>query len=466
MSLLLSSIPEAAADTASIDRRAGELVDRRAQRAHQRADWMFAGLLLGQWTAAVGVALGSSEAFQAPGWVAVVGGLALNGLPLALVALRPGRFETRLAIAAAQMGWSAIFARGFAGGVEAHLYLIGSLAFLAWYRDWRVVVAGAAFAAIAHPLGQGVLPESVLGVVDREGWRFPQHLGWIAVEAVVLVGVCRRGAAELGQISRHQAQVEALTRSAERRSRELDLALTRLRGAQEAWGRSEKLAAVGRLAAGVGHDLKSPLAALHDAHRYLVRRISRGGELSGDARVTLFTGIIEGELEACDRILAELLEFAEDRPPLLAPCPLGDLVDDALAVVALPGVTRVINDISEELPVPAVDAGQFRQVIVHLVRNAVEAVRDANGSGRVIVGASGGGALAWRITVSDNGAGIEPEALTQIFDPLYTTKAKRSGLGLAIVSTLVHRHHGEVSVESIPGRGTTFTVELPAAPHA
>ena len=120
----------------------------------------------------------------------------------------------------------------------------------------------------------------------------------------------------------------------------------------------------------------------------------------------------------------------------------------------------VKNEVPPSLPVPALDKDQFRQVFVNLVQNAIEAV-PADRPGRVRVSATGGHGAPWRICVADNGMGISADDCRNVFQPLFTTKTKGTGLGLAVVAGMVQRHGGRIWVESKPGEGTEFFIELP-----
>jgi two-component system, NtrC family, sensor histidine kinase HydH len=233
---------------------------------------------------------------------------------------------------------------------------------------------------------------------------------------------------------------------------------TRERELSEQLRRMEKLASVGQLAASVGHELRNPLAAIRNAHTYLGRKID-----SSDPKVAQFMALIDRELAATSRIISELLDFARERPPSLAPCPLRPLVTEAASLVPARPNVAVVNEISDDMPVPELDREQFRQVFVNLVQNGVESMPDGRKDGAVRVTAEGGGDRPWRITIADNGAGIPAEALRKIFQPLFTTKVKGTGLGLAIVSGMIQRHNGTITVESEVGHGTRFVIELPAA---
>ncbi len=119
----------------------------------------------------------------------------------------------------------------------------------------------------------------------------------------------------------------------------------------------------------------------------------------------------------------------------------------------------------ESLPVPNLDKEQFRQVLVNLVQNAVEAMPTGR-TGEVSVLAEGGEAGPWSVRVVDDGSGIPPDVLPKIFEPLFTTKTRGTGLGLAIVANMVQRHGGTISVRSEAGRGSEFTIQLPASAAA
>ncbi len=233
----------------------------------------------------------------------------------------------------------------------------------------------------------------------------------------------------------------------------------RLREAQEALIRTEKLAAIGRLAASVGHELRNPLAAIRNAWFYLEKRVNASGLSENDKRVAQFGRVIHTEIERCAKIIGELLDFSRERPLYRVPSPAPELVQSALGVVVKPAESITLRaNVPDDLPVPNLDADQFRQVLVNLVQNAAEAVDPQ--SGLVTVSAAEqDGQLVFEIR--DNGKGMTAEVQARIFEPLYTTKLRGTGLGLAIVDGIVKRHGGQISVDSELGRGTRFVISLP-----
>ena len=447
----------------AVDRRAAELFEERRSANVRRTSRLFALLMAGQWIFAIAIALffspygweGKQSAIHAHVWIAIFLGGALSSLPIYLTLTRPTETVTRHVVAVAQMLWSAVLIHLSGGRIETHFHVFGSLAFLAFYRDWKVLLPATVVVAADHLARQMFWPESVYGIVNPEWWRFIEHAFWVVFEDVVLIAACLLSVDEMRTTTRAQAEIEELSAREREKSEALNRALDELRTSQEQLVRAEKLAAVGQLAASVGHELRNPLAAVRNATTYIGKRLREGG--NGEPRVRQFLDIVDRELEVCAKIISDLLDFARERPIRARPCPLPALAAEAIALVPASRV-EVAVDMPGDLPVPSVDPDQFRQVLINLVQNGVEAL-DGREGGRVVVRAGRSGDR-WQLTVGDNGPGVPPETAAHIFEPLYTTKPKGTGLGLAIVSGAVRRHGGTIRLETGAG-GATFVVEWP-----
>src|SRR5205085_439991 len=153
-------------------------------------------------------------------------------------------------------------------------------------------------------------------------------------------------------------------RAIARQRTELEKAFAELERTHQVVTRTEKLAAVGQLAASVGHELRNPLTAIRNAHAYISRRVLKS-DAASDARTVQFLGLQEREINACNRIISDLLDFARERPLDLRPCPLRALVDEAFSVVTGREGVSLVNEIPVELPIPALDKDQFRQALVN-----------------------------------------------------------------------------------------------------
>lgn len=445
--------------------RAALLLNEHLDRVYSRTDRLLAALSLVQWALAVGMAVVWSPA-SALFHLALPAGAVLCAVPLVLARAYPGATATRHVIAVCQALWSALLIHLSSGHLETHFHVFASLALLSLYRDPRVLLTATA-AVLADLAVRGALwPQAVYGQAHAGPWLFLEHALWIGAFVVVLIFTCRHMAREQREVAVRRAELELAREREGSKARELDRALRELGGFQEHLIRVEKLAAVGQLAASVGHELRNPLAAVRNAHAYLSRKLTKDPVgAAEDPRVSQFLGVMERELNACAKIISDLLDFARERPPALQPCPLRPLVDEALSVVPPRDGVRIVNGVPESLPVPNLDKEQFRQVLVNLVQNAVEAMPTGR-TGEVSVLAEAGEAGPWCVRVVDDGSGIPPDVLPKIFEPLFTTKTRGTGLGLAIVANMVQRHGGTISVRSEAGRGSEFTIQLPASAAA
>ena len=268
-------------------------------------------------------------------------------------------------------------------------------------------------------------------------------------------------ALEQREAERKQAE-EALKEYSERLEEMVEERTRALRDAQEQLVRSEKLAVLGQLAGGVGHELRNPLGAVKNA-AYFLRMVLQKPEPD----VAEMLQILDREVDNCERIISSLLDFARPRELTLRQVHLPEVIEETLARNTVPKNVQVLTRYAEALPLIMADPDQLGLVFGNLIRNAIQAMP---GGGRLTITAAyvEGGTVrnpqsAIRIQVSDTGVGISEEHMGKIFEPLFTTKAKGMGLGLAVSKTLLERHGGTIEVESQVGKGTTFTVRLPLA---
>ena len=171
--------------------------------------------------------------------------------------------------------------------------------------------------------------------------------------------------------------------------------------------------------------------------------------------------MIAGEVRNSDKIVADLLDFARSRPPQVERIEAAQLIDQVLAKHDPPPQVEVTTQCADDLPPLLVDPQQIGMVLGNLVTNAYQAMS----YGGTLTIAARRDSKGVAISVTDTGYGISPEHMDQLFEPLFTTKARGVGLGLAICKKLVEGHGGSIQVTSQPGEGSTFTIVLPAAPR-
>jgi len=216
--------------------------------------------------------------------------------------------------------------------------------------------------------------------------------------------------------------------------------------------RQERLATIGELSAGIHHELKNPLAAIGASTFTLAERRS----VRADPRARDMVQTIQANVDKSTEIIGDLMSFTRLKEPVIETVPPETLVDRAAARVRLPMGCRLTIDLDPELPRVRADAAQIEQVIVNLLENAIEAC-GARGQIRII-GRRFEGAV--RVSVNDDGEGIEASELQRVFEPLYSTRPDGVGLGLSLSRHLVHANGGGIALTSESGRGTTATVTL------
>jgi two-component system sensor histidine kinase PilS (NtrC family) len=229
--------------------------------------------------------------------------------------------------------------------------------------------------------------------------------------------------------------------------------LSRLREMEARMRQADRLAAVGRMAANIAHEIRNPLASLTGAIEALTARPGT------DAERERLGQIVAGESERLNRIIKDFLAYARPAPLQLARVEVVDVLDNVLLLLehrALPPGLKIVRECPPSLPW-RLDPHQLRQAVWNLCLNAVEAM-PAGGELRVGVARRGPGLV---VSVADTGSGIAPENLPHVFEPFYSTKPEGSGLGLALVHRIVREHGGDVEVRSQAGGGTVFTLTLP-----
>ena len=222
---------------------------------------------------------------------------------------------------------------------------------------------------------------------------------------------------------------------------------------QERLLRSEKLAVLGQLAGGVGHELRNPLTAIKNAAYFLKMAVEKP---EPEVKETL--EILEKEVATFERIISSLLGFARPKPPTQRKVDINAIAQEALSRTTVPENVEVTSQLDESLPTILADPDQLGQVFANLILNAIQAMPEG---GKLAVKSELLSPEWMAVSFTDTGMGIREENLDKLFEPLFTTKARGIGLGLAITKILVEAHGGTIEVQSEVGKGSTLTVKLP-----
>jgi signal transduction histidine kinase len=217
---------------------------------------------------------------------------------------------------------------------------------------------------------------------------------------------------------------------------------------------SRKLAALGRLSAGIAHEVKNPLNATM-IHLELLKM-----KLADQPTALDHVGIIATQMRRLDEVVQGFLKFTRAEDLQLRPVDIARLIEDLMPVIATEASARNIEvrlEFPSGLPPVSGDATMLQQAFLNLAINACQAMPRG---GRLRIAATRTPARQVAIVFEDTGEGIQPEHLARIFDLYFTTKDHGSGIGLSLVYRTVQLHDGEIEVQSVPGRGTTFRVLL------
>lgn len=227
-----------------------------------------------------------------------------------------------------------------------------------------------------------------------------------------------------------------------------------LKETQEKLIKSEKLAAIGQVAAMVGHDLRNPLTGIKGATYYLKKKLAP----EADKAVTEMLALIEEDIEYSNKIISDLLEYSREMKLELAEITPKSIMKDILSLVEVPNNVHVSDFVQDEPKIMA-DVEKMKRVFINIIKNAIDAM--PTGGNLTIKSKESGGNV--EITIADTGIGISKDNLGKIWTPFFTTKAKGMGLGLPICKRIIEAHRGSILVESKLGKGTTFTITIPVA---
>jgi signal transduction histidine kinase len=425
----------------------------------KQTDRLFVGLMLFQWIGGIVLALlvspktwiGSVSQPHVHVWAAIFLGGAIAIVPIALGIFLPGETITRYCISIAQMLFSALLIHLTGGRIETHFHVFGSLAFLAFYRDWKVLVPATIVVAVDHMLRGIFWPQSVFGILTASPWRWVEHTAWVLFEDAFLIVSCQRSVKEMWSIAERTAQLEISNEIIETKVQERTEELLKT---QRELKQASRLADIGTLAATVAHELRNPLGVIQLSAYNLKKE--KNGVANSSHLINIEKKIWEG-----NEIINNLLNYARIKIPNFEKIAVKSLLDEC--VYAVQGRFQekgimIEKRFSSEVGDIQADMNQTREIFMNILNNACQAY--LRSAGKVEVLAEDEGDMI-KVIVKDHGVGIAKEDLNRIFDPFFTRKSKGTGLGLTICNELINLNEGKIEISSELGQGTSVTISLP-----
>ncbi|HEX5102824.1 MAG TPA: ATP-binding protein [Pirellulaceae bacterium] len=443
----LNTIPQQ-----KVHARAAEIFAERLDQVHVRTDRWFAWLMVAQYAAGVGVAwivsprtwAGTTSQVHIHVVAATFLGAVIVSLPIALAWQMPGRRLTRHVIAAGQMLMSALLIHLTGGRIETHFHVFGSLAFLAFYRDWKVLLTATAVVALDHFLRGEFWPQSVFGTLVASPYRWIEHAGWVLFEVWFLRLACLQNVREMRRDALQRAEIE--------HAREL----TEQEVAQRTADLARKNQELDEFTYVASHDLQEPVRKLISFSKLLEQDL--GSELNEQAAKDV-RFIVDAAGRMRDLIQDLLALSRTGRNALrLESIALDECVDRALDALDMRVQESGAEIVRDGLPTVTGDATLLTQLYQNLVGNALKFVEPGKRPCIRLTAARADG--GWVLGVEDNGIGIKPEYAERIFRPFQRLhnrgEYEGTGIGLAICKKTVERHAGRIWVQSQPGAGSKF----------
>ena len=465
-------VPERASDP-----RADAIFHEHQHALYVRTDRMFAYLMCGQWLAAIVFALvvsprtwaGAQSQVHVHVWAALILGGVVSLFPAALGLLRPGTAFTRYTIAAAQMLMGALLIHLTGGRIETHFHVFGSLAMLAFYRDWRVLIPATVIVAVDHMVRGLYWPESVYGVAVASEWRWVEHAAWVIFEDVFLVISCVRGTQELREIAVRAAVLEQANRDSARHAIEQGELISRLRLTQQQVEAATR--AKSEFVANMSHELRTPLNAVILYSELLQEGAVDDGRTGDAADLGKIQGASKHLLGLINGIL-DLSKIEAGKMELhLETFDVRVMTEELINTMG-----AVVRDNNNQLSVSYendpqtmhADPTKTRQILFNLLSNAAKFTTNGHVTVRVARRTVDERECV-EFAVTDDGIGLAQEQQQRLFRPFAQGDASISrkyggtGLGLALVWRFCQLMGGDVTVHSALGHGATFTVRLPVA---
>ncbi len=466
--------------------RAAQIFDEQALDRRRRACHIFGWLLVVQWFAAVIAVLavapytwiGERKEIHSHVWIAAIFGGVLTLAPFYLILRAPGRRLTGHVIAIAQMLYSALLIHMTGGRIETHFHIFGSLAFLAIFRDWSLLVTASAVVALDHFIRGVFVPLSVFGVAQPSPFRWVEHAAWVVFEDIVLVTFCIMSTRELRATAYDRAKIEFSHDLVEAEVKERTLELTQSAEALRESERKTRAAmdsaeaaskAKSQFLANMSHEIRTPMTAI-------VGYADLMGTVNTPQERTELLDVIKRNGDHLLLIINDILDLSKIEAGQMnvenVNTDIRDVVEQVAGLLRVRAEAKSISleiECDRSMPLVLSDPLRLRQILMNLVGNAIKFTQE--GKVEIIVRAKPSqtdSLTQVEFVIRDTGIGMTLQAISNLFrafaqaDNSMSRKFGGTGLGLFISQRLACMLGGGIEVFSEVGSGSTFTLTIAA----
>lgn len=456
-----------------VHQNAENMYKQAAFRQAQKHDKMFAAVFILQFVMGLIFAIagapvpwtGDLNSIHYHFYLAVFGGGLLAAGPLFLVYKQSGHILNQWVIAGSQILYSSLFIHLLGGRIETHFHIFGSLAFLAFYRDIRIIIFATVITLLDHLVRGQIWSESVYGVLSASPWRAVEHAAWVLFEDAFLYIAIVNGRKELMDLSYAKAELKYNLENIESivnlRTEELKRANELIISQQESLLTSAKMSILGEMSAEIAHEINNPLAVIHSKAVLLRRKLKQGAidpekgdlDLHKIEKTCMRIGKIVKGLKVMGRnSSSDAMEYAS----------VSGIVQDTVEICKdkfHPDGVRLDVQISGDAQVFCRPT-EISQVILNLLGNSFDVASTLEEKWVKLFLEINSECACIRIV--DSGQGIPSEVLEKIMQPFFTTKpkGKGTGLGLSISSRIAEEHEGSLKYEKFSGN-TSFVLKIP-----